>query len=284
MARPGGRYPARHKSEGHLQARVERVRAERAADSRRPYPDKEPILRPDGTWSYLYFQEGEVEDLERHATNRGLLACMHDEVPVGVMRQISSKPNVRYMILGLAFVSRWQDGYFLLEGCNGAGQSHAGSVEGPAAGLVAEAQQHADTEGAFDPSGMADARERDMASIVRRRGQAKFRAKLLKVYGRRCAISGCDVEEALEAAHVTPYLGPATNSVQNGILLRADLHTLWDLGLIAVNEVTRMLAISKSLEGTSYGDLNGRPVSLPADVTLAPSAAALCQHREWARL
>lgn len=249
-----------------------------------PYPDKEPIMRADGTWSYRYFQEGEVEDLARLATNRGMMACRRDDVPVAVMRQTSLKPRVRYQILGLAFVASWDEGWFVLEGCNAAGVSHAGSVEGPAAGLLADVQKDADTQGAFDPKDVADARERDMASIVRRRGQAKFRAELLKVYGLRCAITGCDVEAALEAAHVTPYLGAATNTVQNGILLRADLHTLWDLGLIALNEATGRLAISKSLEGTSYGNLDGHAVDLPADTTLAPSAAALSQHREWAGL
>jgi putative restriction endonuclease len=249
-----------------------------------PYPDMEPVERADGSWSYRYFQEGEADDVKRHTTNRGMLACLRDGVPVGVMRQTSAKPRVRYRILGLAFVSSWDSGYFVLEGCNAAGVSHAGSVGGPLADRLAHVQRVADAEGVFDPNDVEDARERDLASIVRRRGQARFRAKLLQVYSGRCAITGCNVEEALEAAHVTPYLGTQTNTVQNRILLRADLHTLWDLGLIAVTETNCRLMIATSLEGTSYGYLNGQPVNLPTAPHLAPSATALRQHREWARL
>ena len=68
----------------------------------------------------------------------------------------------------------------------------------------------------------------------------------------------CAVECVLEAAHVTPYLAPVTNSAQNGILLRADVHTLWDLGLMAINEESGTVLLSHSLLGTKYQELLGR--------------------------
>jgi putative restriction endonuclease len=82
------------------------------------YPDREPTFLPDGTWTYSYFQEND-EPLTRddEYTNRGLMRCLEDCVPIGVMRQIRPKPGTRYAILGLALVSRWDRGYFLLEGC-----------------------------------------------------------------------------------------------------------------------------------------------------------------------
>lgn len=65
------------------------------------------------------------------------------------------------------------------------------------------------------------------------------------------------VTALLEAAHITPYLGPDTNSITNGLLLRADLHTLWDLGLIAVNPSTRMVWVSPSVNDPTYQALSG---------------------------
>ena len=82
-----------------------------------PYPDREPVFKKDGTWRLEYFQENKdprSRDLE--FTNKGLLSCLRDRVPVGVMYQIQSRPRPKYLILGLAFVNDWHEGYFLLEG------------------------------------------------------------------------------------------------------------------------------------------------------------------------
>jgi putative restriction endonuclease len=81
------------------------------------YPDREPKTRPDRSWEYHYFQENQdpaARDSEY--TNRGMMACMRDRVPVGVMRQTLPKPKPKYKILGLALVTAWKDGYFVLEG------------------------------------------------------------------------------------------------------------------------------------------------------------------------
>ena len=61
----------------------------------------------------------------------------------------------------------------------------------PSAEEFALAEAQADQEHAFDPINIEDARNRVVASIVRRRGQAAFRKKLLEAYG-ECAITGCD--------------------------------------------------------------------------------------------
>jgi hypothetical protein len=82
----------------------------------RPYPDEKPIVMPDGTWSYRYFQENmTASTAETEFTNAGLLACIADSVPVGVMRQLVRKPKARYEVLGVAFVRTWRDGFFELE-------------------------------------------------------------------------------------------------------------------------------------------------------------------------
>src|SRR6185369_1227809 len=79
----------------------------------------------------------------------------------------------------------------------------------------------------FDPN-QADMRKLREASIIYRQGQAKFRQSVLSAYKNRCCISGFDVADALDAAHIVPYLGEHSNKVANGLLLRSDLHALFD--------------------------------------------------------
>lgn len=130
----------------------------------------------------------------------------------------------------------------------------------------------------FDPRDMEDARERVLRAVVRRRGQPKFRSILIAAYEGRCAITHCPILEILEAAHVTPYLGPQTNAVSNGLLLRADIHTLWDLGLIAINPEMMTLSVSPTLHDPTYQALTGTTVFQPAPPSSRLSASALAQQ------
>lgn len=71
--------------------------------------------------------------------------------------------------------------------------------------------------------------------VAERRGQEPFRKALLNAYDGRCAVTGCDAVDApLEAAHISPYRGPQSNHVTNGLLLRAHIHTLFDVDLVCV--------------------------------------------------
>jgi hypothetical protein len=145
--------------------------------------------------------------------------------------------------------------------------------------LLARTSQQLKEAGAFDPSGIADARKRVLSSIVRRRGQPAFRQNLLAAYNSRCAVTGCDVEAVLEAAHIVPYMGPETNHPGNGLLLRTDLHTLFDLMLIAVDAPTMSLLVSPMLANTCYEEYRGRPIRVPDDRESQPSQQALEHHR-----
>jgi predicted restriction endonuclease len=71
-------------------------------------------------------------------------------------------------------------------------------------------------------------RTRIEADILRRQGRGEFRRGLLDIYNRRCAITGCDAIPTLEAAHIRTYKGSDDDAMRNGILLRADIHTLFD--------------------------------------------------------
>lgn len=126
----------------------------------------------------------------------------------------------------------------------------------------------------FNPKGLRDARRRMMRSIVQRQGQPEFRRRLLDIYGRRCLLSGCNAEDALEAAHICPYKGSRTNHPENGILLRADLHTLFDLHLITI-DAERRVRIAPGLRGTPYAKFNRRKLKFPLN---GPSEKALLRH------
>mgnify|MGYP000167958871 FL=1 len=107
-----------------------------------------------------------------------------------------------------------------------------------------------------------------------------FRQELLDAYEGRCAFTGYDFTGALEACHIVPYQGPGTNHVTNGLLLRADIHTLFDIGKMAVRTSDMTLIIADELKEGSYGHLSGRSITLPIDPVARPNVDALNQHRE----
>lgn len=119
-----------------------------------------------------------------------------------------------------------------------------------------------------------------MRRINLRRGQPEFRRKLLAAYKRRCAVTGCDCADALEAAHILSYRGAETHHVQNGLLLRSDIHTLFDLGRIGVDGMTGTILVSKSLRGTTYESLKHDKLKYPADESDRPSKKALKKHAD----
>lgn len=143
-------------------------------------------------------------------------------------------------------------------------------------GEIADALE---ASGAFTFEGMGDARERTLGDVMRRRGQPAFRAALLLAYEGRCVLSGCDASEALEAAHIYPYKGEYTNHVTNGLLMRADLHALFDLGLLTIDSVTMTAKFTDSLKTSHYRPLHGVKLRLPISDDQCPSAEALDWHR-----
>jgi HNH endonuclease len=84
--------------------------------------------------------------------------------------------------------------------------------------------------------------------IKARRGQQAFRDKLKRRYGPICQVTGSELFEIVEAAHIRPYRGTKDNRADNGLLLRADIHTLFDLDLIAVHPRTLSIRCAPSVE------------------------------------
>jgi predicted restriction endonuclease len=83
----------------------------------------------------------------------------------------------------------------------------------------------------------------------------------------------------LEAAHILPYRGRHTNHTANGLLLRSDLHTLFDLKLIAVDVEGMTLLVSTDLSATCYEEYRGEPIRIPENPEEQPCREALKKHR-----
>ena len=90
----------------------------------------------------------------------------------------------------------------------------------------------------------------------------------------RCAVTGSTAVAVLEAAHIVPFAegGPALPA--NGILMRSDIHTLFDLRLISIDPRTWRLVVHPSLDDTEYAALHGAEIALPARPAERP-------RREW---
>lgn len=128
----------------------------------------------------------------------------------------------------------------------------------------------------FEPP-ESDHRDHAQREVALRPWQGQFRDALFERYGVRCCVSGCEVAEALEAAHITPYLGEKSNDTRNGFVLRSDLHTLFDRYLFSVNPATLVVTLSAKLLGdASYKSLQGKALQLAS--AKRPSARALMVH------
>jgi hypothetical protein len=111
-------------------------------------------------------------------------------------------------------------------------------------------------------------------AIRARRGQAQFRDALMLAYDRTCAVSGSTARVVLEAAHIEPFATGGKPVAANGLLLRADIHTLFDLGLLRVRpDLT--VEVDKQLYGTEYESLEGKLVRAPVDLKATPSITAI---------
>lgn len=121
-----------------------------------------------------------------------------------------------------------------------------------------------------------------------RLGQGIFRVQVLDAYGRGCAVTGEHSLPVLEAAHVKPYSKGGEHEVDNGLLLRTDLHRLFDTGYITVDEQFK-LVVGRRLKddyqnGRSYYALQGKALDLPKAAAARPSREALGWHRDTAFL
>lgn len=125
----------------------------------------------------------------------------------------------------------------------------------------------ADQADQYESGGFYDPQDGDQRPIVERqirerRGQQQFRDALRKRYGDRCLVTGCQVLDVLEAAHIKQYRGGKDNNEQNGLLLRADIHTLFDLGLLAIEPSQLRIELHPAIQKDGdYASLHGKRLS-----------------------
>jgi len=115
-----------------------------------------------------------------------------------------------------------------------------------------------------------------------RLGQGSFRVLVTDAYERRCAVTNERTLPALDAAHIKPYSESGQHVISNGILMRRDLHALFDRGYITITpsmnvEVSRR--IKEEFEnGRDYYRLHGSTIRIPADPQNVPSREYLDWH------
>jgi putative restriction endonuclease len=121
--------------------------------------------------------------------------------------------------------------------------------------------------------------------VVRPRlGQGTFRVAVTDAYSRSCAVTHEHSLPALEAAHIRPYSHEGNHEVSNGLLLRSDIHRLFDLGYVTVTpahrfEVSRRLREDYS-NGRSYYPLHGGAIRVPSSKLDLPDPEQLIWHNE----
>jgi putative restriction endonuclease len=101
-----------------------------------------------------------------------------------------------------------------------------------------------------------------------RLGQQAFKAVVLDAYHRRCAITGTHIPPVLQAAHVRPVAEGGQHRLDNGLLLRSDVHTMFDRGYLGVDTRYRLAVSPRLREEFGNGDQfyakAGQVIELPA--------------------
>ena len=113
-------------------------------------------------------------------------------------------------------------------------------------------------------------------SVEARQGQAEFRQALMVAYRNLCVVTGCAIRDLLHAAHIVPPSGASGHNLGNGLLLRADIHDLFDRGLITIDRQFKVW-VHPSLREREYRTYHGERASLVAKYA---NPAALRRHRD----
>lgn len=117
-----------------------------------------------------------------------------------------------------------------------------------------------------------------------RLGQGAFRVLVTDAYERRCAMTGERTLPVLDAAHIVPYATARKHAVENGLLLRSDLHRLFDKGYVTVTPDLRIQVSRRIREefanGREYYALAGREIRLPEKAENRPDGQALEWHAD----
>ena len=117
-----------------------------------------------------------------------------------------------------------------------------------------------------------------------RLGQGAFRVLVTDLYKRRCAVTGEKTLPALDAAHIRPYAEGGEHTATNGLLLRRDVHSLFDAGYVTITP-EHIFEVSGRIReefenGRDYYAMQGREVWTPSTPDTSPSMSFLKWHNE----
>lgn len=123
----------------------------------------------------------------------------------------------------------------------------------------------------------------DPIPVRPRIGQGAFRINVARAYENECVLSGTRVTPALDAAHIKPFSAGGDHSIRNGILLRKDIHSIFDAGYATFDKDGRFVVSSKVRtvfnNGNEYRRLHGRKAKAPINPNWAPAEEFLDWHR-----
>ena len=117
-----------------------------------------------------------------------------------------------------------------------------------------------------------------------RLGQGAFRLGVIEAYERQCALSGGRVLPALDAAHIRPYGRGGDHEISNGLLLRKDIHSVFDAGYATFDEEGRFVVSDKVRtifnNGNEYRRMHGSRLVVPTLLKNYPDSLAMEWHRQ----
>jgi putative restriction endonuclease len=122
------------------------------------------------------------------------------------------------------------------------------------------------------------------AHVRRRLGQGGFQAVVLDAYQARCAITGHRIRPTLQAAHIRPVTAHGPHAITNGLLLRSDVHTMFDRGYLSIDPKLQLLVSPRLRQefgnGEEFYRIAGQPISVPSRRTDRPAGEYLEWHRD----
>lgn len=116
-------------------------------------------------------------------------------------------------------------------------------------------EDQAEPTGSYEPIQDEDKRQAYARRV--RKGQSRFRKALHTLYGSRCAFTGTDEETVLEACHIISHAKTGDNSLDNGLLLRSDIHVLFDEHLMTLANDGQRILVHKDVTAPEYVRLRG---------------------------
>ena len=119
----------------------------------------------------------------------------------------------------------------------------------------------------------------EMEKLIKiRKRNTMFRKNILKLYDHKCAISNEGPDIVLEACHILEHSICGVNKSENGLLLRADLHDLFDNNYLVIHPEKLTIHLHPSLKKSNYSLLEGKTLNSRIDKQ-RPSMESL--QKKW---